>query len=84
MGNSESPDFPQFGTAIGFDPLQNDTITYTLQEFQGQTLLGQVSVTDVIGTGAAAVPDHGSTVVLLGLSAGGLMWFSRKKMVVVS
>jgi len=78
-GNSESLDFAQFGSPISYDPNQNDTYDFTLDAYNGNSLVGQDSITVVDGTGAQPVPDPASTAGLLGASMFGLACFAQRK-----
>jgi len=75
-GNSESLDFTPFGTALGYNPNQNDTYKFTLEAFLGGNEIGADSITVVAGTGS--VPDAASTMSLLGLSFGALVGLRRR------
>lgn len=73
--NSENLGFAFLSIPIGgFDPNASATYDFTLNAYLGETFLGSDSAKVVVGNG---VPDGGSTVIMLGFAACGLVVFKR-------
>ena len=62
----------------GFDPTADATYDIALAAYDGGAEIAKTSIQIVVGAGGAAVPDEGSSAVLMGIALVGFMALRRR------